>query len=123
MCLCFVQGVHNLVDIGTTNKQGMVVLVKKDGSRNIPGYTNSFAVVEYNGRIMVVPDIRLKTNTFSSKSSVMSVLLDRKLVRPGEKLFVKGELMGILKLSALASIDPLLQYSCFSPAKNVLEKS
>lgn len=121
--LCLGQGVLNLIDNGTTDNEGMAALVNKDGRKDIPGYTDSFALIEYNGRIMLVPDIHLRKSTFSSKNTVVSTLLDRKLVRPGETLFVKGKLMGTLESSASTSIGPLLQYTCFRPATNVLGRS
>lgn len=85
------------MDNGTTCKERMDLLVNKDGRRNIPDYTDSFAIVQYNGRIMNAPDINIGKITFPSKSYVVSTLLDRTLVRPGETLFAKGKTMGTLE--------------------------
>lgn len=101
----------------------MAVLVKKDEMINAPDYTQSFAIVQHNGRIMIVPDINLKQNTFSSSSSLTSTVIDRKLVSPGETLHVKGELMSTVEASDSMPINLLSLYLHFYPETNLLETS
>ena len=82
------------VDDGTTDANGMTVLVNRLG-RRLPFYEDSFAFIEYNGRVTIIPNVVFRRSSFSSKESHISAVIDRKIVRPGETLFVKGEMKQI----------------------------
>ena len=56
---------------------------------------DSFAFIEYNGRLTIIPDVNIEKSAFSSKESHISAVIDRKIVRPGEALFVKGRMRQI----------------------------
>lgn len=54
------------VDDGTTDENGMTVLVNRI-RRRVPYYEYSFAFIEYNGRLTIIPDVNIEKSAFSSK--------------------------------------------------------
>lgn len=61
------------------------------GNPRLPEPTR-FAIVDRDGQLSVIPDVSIQENTFPDlKELHVSAVLDRKVVRSGDALFVKGD--------------------------------